>query len=194
MGQRVITATRMRDDGLIAIELDGTAWLALDPLIASRLDLTVGATPDHSAIVAAEREAARTGALRRGARMAARRSHARGELERKLARAAGDDAARAATDRLVEIGAVDDARHARDVAAHRLDAGWGPARIAHDLATAGIADALIVQTIADLGQDAIEAAARLALGSRTGAEGWKRLAARGFDEDVAELLLGADEG
>lgn len=194
MGERAITATRMRDDGALAVELDGSVWLAVDPLTASRLGLVVGAVLDAATIAETEAEAARGGALRRGARLAAQRSHARGELERKLARTAGDDAARAAADRLTEIGALDDARHARDLADHRLDAGWGPARIAHDLALAGVAEELIAQTLAAIEPRRLEAAARGALGTRTGADGWRRLAARGFDDDTAERLLGTPDG
>ena len=190
MGERVITATRLRDDQRLAVELDGEAWIALDPLDAARLGLDVGTILDDAGIADAEALAARDGALRRGARMVGRRSHARGELERKLARTSGDEAAREAADRLAAMGAVDDERHARDLAAQRLAAGWGPARIAHDLAAAGVADGVITATLAALDPADVLDAARRAAGDRAGAAGWQRLAARGFDEDVAERLLG----
>ena len=193
MTERVVTATRLRDDQRLAVELDGRAWVVLDPIVAARLDLTVGVTPSPAAIAEAEEAARRDGALQRGARLVARRSHARGELEQRLARTSGAEAARAAADRLEALGAVDDERHAAEVAAHRLRTGWGPARIAHDLAAVGVAEAVISAALADLDADAVLDGAALALGGRTGAAGGQRLAARGFDEDVAERLLGVPE-
>ena len=190
MAERVITATRLRDDQRLAVDLDGEAWIALDALEAARLGLEVGAILDAAVIAEAETSAARDGALQRGARLVGRRSHARGELERKLARTSGDDAARDAADRLAALGALDDERHARELAAQRLAAGWGPGRIAHDLEAAGVAEAVIVATLAALDADEVLAAARHAVGDRTGAAGWQRLGARGFDEETAERLLG----
>lgn len=190
MGERVITATRLRNDQRLAVDLDGEAWIVLDPLVAARLGLDEGTAPSSAAIAEAEREAARERALRQGARMVARRSHARGEVERRLERSTGADAAREAADRLAEIGAIDDERHARELAAHRLTAGWGPQRIAHDLAQAGVTDPVAAATLTELDPEAVLTAARRALGDRRGAAGWQRLAARGFDEDTAERLLG----
>ena len=190
MAERVITATRLRDDQRLAVDLDGEAWIVLDALEAARLGLAPGTSVDAAAIAEAEAAAARDGALQRGARLVGRRSHARGELERKLARTSGDDAAREATERLAALGALDDARHARELAAQRLAAGWGPARIAHDLEAAGVAEADVAATLAALDPDAVLAAAQRAVGERTGAAGWQRLAARGFDEEIAERLLG----
>jgi SOS response regulatory protein OraA/RecX len=138
----------------------------------------------------AEHEAKRERALLHGAKLVGRRSHARGELEQRLARRDGDDAARDAVDRLSELGAVDDVRHAANLIEHRLAKGWGPARIEHDLSVAGLDDTLIRTTLADVDDEQIDAAARIALGTRVDAEGWQRLAARGFDESVAERLLG----
>jgi hypothetical protein len=54
----------------------------------------------------------------------------------------------------------------------------------------GLDEALIRATLADVDDDQVDAAARIALGKRVDAEGWQRLAARGFDESVAERLLG----
>ena len=88
------------------------------------------------------------------------------------------------------MGAVDDGRHATELAEHRLAKGWGPARIEHDLDAAGIEEALIRATLASLDEQAILSAGRVAIGNRTGAEAWQRLGARGFDEAVAERLVG----
>jgi regulatory protein len=191
MPLRVVTAVAPRDGQRLAVELDGEPWIVLDAVTALRLGLDVDATVDDATQAEAARLAAEERALHRGARLVGRRSHAAGELEGKIARADGPDAARAAVERLAELGAVDDERHAILLAERRLAAGWGPLRIRHDLEAGGVADPLAEAVIAALDPDAVEAAARRALGPHTGPEGWRRLAARGFDEGTAERLLGA---
>ena len=190
MPSREITAIRTRDDLRLAIDLDGKAWIVLDALTAARLGLDEGRDVHPDVVAAAEAEATRERALLRGAKLVGRRSLARGELEQRLARREGDDAARDAVDRLSELGAVDDERHAANLVEHRLGKGWGPARIEHDLAMAGVDEELIRTTLVGLDDDQIDAAAHVALGGRNGIEGWQRLSARGFDESVAERLLG----
>ena len=190
MPARVVTAVAPRDDQRLAVELDGEPWVILDAVTALRLGLDVDMAIDAATQAEAERLAAEERALRRGARLVGRRSHATGELEGKIARADGPEAARAAVERLAELGAVDDERHAVLLAERRLAEGWGPLRIRHDLETGGVGAPLVEAAIAALDPDAVEASARRALGPRTGPEGWRRLAARGFDEDTAERLLG----
>ncbi|MGI9117436.1 MAG: RecX family transcriptional regulator [Gaiellales bacterium] len=193
MAARIITAVRSRDDQRLTVELDGKAWITLDPVTAARLGLHVDRTLAPGEVAAAEEAARSEQALLRGAALVGQRSHARGELERRLARRAGDDAAQTAVERLADLGIVDDERHASELTAHRLRAGWGPARIEHDLRAAGVAETLIRCTLDELDDDALDAAARVALGARSGAAGWQRLAARGFDEAVAERLLGTPD-
>lgn len=190
MASREITAIRTRDDLRLAIELDGKAWIVLDALTVARLGLDEGREVHPDVKAEAEAEAKRERALLRGAQLVGRRSLARGELERRLAHRDGDDAARDAVERLSELGAVDDERHAANLVEHRLAKGWGPARIEHDLMTAGVDEELIRATLAALDDEQLEAAGRIALAGRSGIEGWQRLGARGFDESVAERLLG----
>ena len=190
MAARVVTAVQPRTDLRVAIELDGNPWLVLDALVATELGIFVDATLSASTKRTAEQRAREARALDRGAAMVGRRSHARGELEQRIAKREGADAARQAADRLEAIGAIDDARHASDVATLRLTTGWGPARIAHDLEVAGVAPAEIQDCLAHLDDAAIDQAAQLAIGTRTGVEAWQRLASRGFDESVAERLVG----
>ncbi|MGI9186297.1 MAG: regulatory protein RecX [Gaiellales bacterium] len=193
MASREIAAIRTRDDLRLAIELDGKAWIVLDALTAARLGLDEGRMVHPDVAIEAEAEAKRERALLRGASLVGRRSHARGELEQRLARRDGDDAARDAVDRLTELGAVDDERHAANLIEHRLLKGWGPARIEHDLTIAGVDEGLIRTLLAALDDEQLDAAARIALGGRNGVEGWQRLAARGFDESAAERLLGVPD-
>lgn len=190
MPARVVTAVAPRADQRLAVELDGEPWVVLDAVTALRLGLDLDAAIDAATQAEAERLAAEERALRRAARLVGRRSHATGELEGKIARADGPDAARAAVERLAELGAVDDERHAAQVARQRLADGWGPLRIRHDLEAAGVEPGLIETALDGLDPAAVEAAAAIAVGPRSGAEAWRRLAARGFDEDAAERLLG----
>lgn len=190
MPARVVTAVAPRDDQRLAVELDGEPWIVLDAVTALRLGLEVDAILDPAVQAEAERLAAEERALRRGARLVGRRSHATGELEGKIARADGPEAARKAVERLAELGAVDDERHAVVLAERRLHDGWGPGKIRHDLEAAGVDAGLIDRALGRLDPVAVEAAARRAVAERTGAEAWRRLAARGFDEETAERLLG----
>ena len=189
MAARVVTAVQPRADLRVAIELDGNPWLVLDALVATELGIFLEATLTMATKRKAEQSARAARALDRAAAMVGRRSHARGELEQRIAKREGADAARSAADRLESIGALDDTRHAADVAAHRLASGWGPARIEHDLEVAGVAQAEIQACLEHLDDTAVDRAAAIAIGSRVGAEAWHRLASRGFDESVAERLV-----
>ena len=190
MSVRTITAVITDKTGTLAVELDGERWLSLDAVEALYLGLQMGAQVDTALQQRAEQVARGNRALDRGARMISRRSHARAEVEQRIAKQEGPDAARQAADRLTEIGALDDARHARDVIAHRLQTGWGPERCSHDLTIAGVADSVVRIALNEVDIDAIDRAARIALGARSGPEGWRRLSSRGFDRDVAERVLG----
>jgi len=132
--------------------------------------------------------------LSRAGVLLSRRSYGPAELEARLARGAGTDAAAAAVSRLVEHGLVDDRVHAEALAVTRLGQGWGPARIRHDLDRAGVAAAIVREVLDGLSPEALDGAARRAVDGRTGASALSRLGQRGFDEDVAERLgLAADE-
>ncbi len=191
MATGVITAVAATTHDRVAVELDGRRWVTLDALRADALGVSVGVILDAAARAAIEEAAREERALARAAGMVARRSHARGELEARVARRDGAEAARAAAERLAALGVLDDARHAADVADHRLAQGWGPLRIAHDLETAGVAADLLRDTVDGLDPEAVDEAARRAIGSRTGVEAWRRLAARGFDEETAERIAGS---
>ncbi|MSO47010.1 MAG: hypothetical protein EXQ67_02845 [Thermoleophilia bacterium] len=190
MAARVVTAIHPKADLRVAIELDGNPWLVLDALAATEMEIFVGATLSAGRKRKAEQQARNDQALERAAAMIGRRSHARVELEQRIAKRDGVDAARQAVDRLESIGALDDTRHAADVATRRLATGWGPARIAYDLEVAGVTASEIENCLTRLDDESIDQAARRAIGSRTGGDAWQRLAARGFDEAIAERLAG----
>ncbi len=188
MPDGLVTALTADGRGGIAIEVDGEPWLVLPAGALLAEGVAVGDRLDARSRRALEQRGRDARALDRAAAMVARRSHGRVELERKLARRDGAHAAARAAERLAELGVVDDARHAGDLAARRLGDGWGPERIRHDLETAGVPTEVIEQAIAALDDASIDLAARRALGTRTGVEAWRRLASRGFDAEVAERL------
>src|SRR4051794_18763057 len=128
--------------------------------------------------------------MRRAGQLLARRAHGRAELERKLARGADAELAAEVTDDLAAMGYLDDERYATALAELRLAQAWGPLRIAHDLAAAGVSEALANAALAALDRDAVADAARRAIGDRTGAAAYRRLGARGFDDEVAEQVAG----
>ncbi len=173
----------------VVVELDGRRTLVLDATDAARLGLVEGATVDADLLAQAESAARRTTGLDAAARLLARRSSSRAEISRSVARHADAATAEEVASTLVAHGLIDDAAHARAVVERRLAAGWGPERIEHDLAAAGIERATADAALAAIDRAALLAAARVALGGREGAAGWRRLAARGFDEDVAEDVL-----
>jgi SOS response regulatory protein OraA/RecX len=87
------------------------------------------------------------------------------------------------------MGYIDDAQFAAGLADQRLGQGWGPLRIAHDLEVAGVPGDIAAAALTAIGRDEVDAAARRAIGHRTGVAALRRLGARGFDDDVAERLV-----
>ncbi len=120
-------------------------------------------------------------ALEAAARLLARREYGRAELAARLGRGVDDEAAVArAVDRLAAAGMVDDDRFAVTMAEHRLERGWGPARIEHDLRVAGVPAEVVRGTIAGLDPARVTGAARRAVEGRDGPAALRRLIARGF--------------
>jgi regulatory protein len=95
-----------------------------------------------------------TEARKKAMDLLARREHARGELERKLA-AAGFDADIAADvlQRLAEEGLQSDRRFVEAFVQSRINQGKGPIRIHADLGQRGIAAGLVDEVLAEAGED-----------------------------------------
>lgn len=89
-------------------------------------------------------------ALARGAKLAARREHTAADLARKL-RQKGHDGGevREALETLREKGYVDDERAAAAYIGERQRKGYGPRRVAADLARHGIASGTARQAVAE---------------------------------------------
>jgi regulatory protein len=138
--------------------------------------------------------AARTRALR----LLGRREHGAKELQYKLAQR-GIDEQRAAevVGELARSGWQSDARYVTSLVRARVAQGFGPLRIEAELEAAGVADALIRETLAAAGIDwkalAVEVHARkFGQIPKNGAEWQKQyrhLAGRGFDSEQIYAAL-----
>jgi regulatory protein len=141
-------------------------------------------------------DARQAAVARRAGRLLGRRAHSTAELRRKLAGPDGGDEDAAVADVIVRLGqhgVLDDAAFAAELAAARLARGHGPLRVAADLTAAGVDESIARTVIDGLDPADVRGAAVAALGGRTGAAAWRRLAARGFEmEMVVALLEGAE--
>ena len=136
--------------------------------------------PSEEAVSAEERE--RQKALDRAVRALARRDHSAAELRAKLDRAGiSEDAQTDAVGTLERVGYVDDARYARDRAAHLAGRGYGDEWIRADLETAEPALTALEPEVERAGREATKAGG--------GTRAVRTLARRGFSEDTLESLL-----
>lgn len=87
-------------------------------------------------------------------RVLSRREHSAAELTLKLARRGHDAAVTAeVVDRLKADGWQSDARYAEVLVRSRIGQGYGPLRIEHELAQAGVTDAIARQALAAAAPD-----------------------------------------
>lgn len=150
----------------------------------------------------ADRERPRRSALDFALARLGRRSHSRGELEDKLARAGYDEGEIGkALAYLEERRYLDDAAFARDFARARSERKfWGPARIERRLRELKLAEAEIEAALADVFPDGEEGPVRAALarlfrlkgeggGQKGRARAYRHLLARGFSPEVIHRLV-----
>jgi regulatory protein len=131
-------------------------------------------------------------ALDRATRALACRDHSAASLRAKLERTgvseqAQDEALRT----LTRAGYVDDARFARDRAAHLAARGYGDEWIRADLETQGVCAAEAEPALAQLDPEP-ERAAREAVRLGGGLRAARALARRGFSEETLEPLVARD--
>jgi regulatory protein len=148
--------------------------------------------------------ASRSDALESTFRFLARRDHACGELVLKLRRKGfSRSAIDAAVERCRELGYLDDAKTARDMAHRLAEKGYGPLRIRQALMQKGLEEGFVEQALAGCGDENSQvASARKVLQKkearlRRESDPWKRrqiayryLAGRGFVPAVINQALG----
>ena len=133
-------------------------------------------------------------ALDRSVRVLAHRDHSAASLRAKLARAGvSDDAQAEALDTLTRAGYLDDARFARDRAAHLAERGYGDEWIRADLEAQGVA-ADVADPALDILEAEAERAERAAPRLGGGLRAARALARRGFSEESLERLVAQEPG
>lgn len=140
-------------------------------------------------------------ARERALRLLSRREHSARELRHKLSqRGIADEAAAQAVEALAAAGWQSDARYVESMIRQRIGQGYGPLRIESELQQAGVARALIRESLAAAEADwsvlAQETWARRYRAAPTDAAEWQRqyrfLAGRGFDAAHIRGVLKAD--
>ncbi len=133
-------------------------------------------------------------ALEKSVRALARRDHSAASLRAKLDRAGiSDDAQADALETLARAGYVDDARFARDRAAHLAERGYGDEWIRMDLEAQGVAAEAAEPALAEVDPEA-ERAQREWVRLGGGLRAARTLARRGFSEETVETLVAKDPG
>jgi len=138
-----------RRPGTLRVEVDGVRFGAVPQELAQAAGLAVGRPVDaevHERLTAA---ADAEGAFRTLLRALERRSFARADLGRRLARKGHPaPAVAAALERAAGLGLLDDAGFARNYTQTRAARGRGPARITRDLLAMGVERSYIDRALA----------------------------------------------
>jgi SOS response regulatory protein OraA/RecX len=170
------------------VELDGEPWRTLPAEVLLAAGLDVGVELDRARVRRLRSELRRHEALARASRSIARRDLSQQELAERLARADITPVAREeAVGRLVEAGAVDDERLARNRAGLLAERGGGDALIRHDLLGRGIAAELVESAVAGLDPESLRAARIV---ERRGAtpKTARYLGRKGFSDEAVESV------
>jgi len=157
-----------RRPGTLRVEVDGVRFGAVPQELARAAGLAVGRPVDaevHERLTAA---ADAEGAFRTLLRALERRSFARADLGRRLARKGHPaPAVGAALERATALGLLDDAAFARNYAQTRAARGRGPSRITRELLAMGVERSYIDRALAaEWPEGSDRAAVPLALASK----------------------------
>jgi regulatory protein len=144
-----------RGSGSVRIELEGERFATVSPTVVREFSLQVGAELDEALRGRLQAAAEEEGAYRTALRAIERRSFARADLARRLARKGhAPDMIAAALDRLAEQGLLDDAKFAANYAETRAARGRGPRRLVRDLLAMGVERSIIDRAVATVEQAA----------------------------------------
>jgi regulatory protein len=128
-----------RRPGTLRVEVDGARFGAVPLELAREAGLAVGRPVDTALHERLTEAADAEGAFRTLLRALERRSFARADLGRRLARKGHPvHAVNVALERATALGLLDDAAFARNYAQTRASRGRGPSRIARDLLAMGV--------------------------------------------------------
>lgn len=157
-----VTAVRERR-GRARIHIDGEPFAELDASIAAQHGLRVGAVVEDEELREARLSGERPLAMDRALNLLSYRARSAGELRARLSRAGYAPATVSVVlDRLGELGYLDDAAFARNLAAGRARKGYGPRKAHDDLRRAGVRE--------DIARAAVDEAFTAAAGDDAGEE------------------------
>lgn len=152
-----LTAIEPRRHRLVQLFLDGEPAVKLDAETAARAGLRAGMELSDEELHALLIESDRARAKEKALWLLESRPHAKRELERKLSRTVGEDAAREAADKMEDLGLVDDEDFARRLAADLFRKGWAERRVAQELTLRGVDRELAREAAAEAAPDPQEA-------------------------------------
>ncbi len=185
----VVTALGKAGRGRISVELDGRPWrvLPIEPVLAAGLSTGVPLDRERARRLRAELRRVEARSLALSA--LTRTDHTTATLRDRLAAGgvAPNDRERA-LETVRRAGLIDDARFAHGRASMLAVRGAGNALIRDDLERRGVADELVAAAIAAL-EPELERARRVVVAHGSVPRTLRRLAAKGFGEDVLDSLV-----
>ena len=189
-----VTALHGRDNGRVAVELDGRPWRVLSVEAAARCELGVGSELDRPRLRALARALRRERALAAATRALRHRDVTAAGLSARLERVGVAPAdRRAALAVLSGAGFVDDERFAAARAQALVRRGQGDEAIRWDLVRQGVDAELAERVVRELEPES-RRASRLAAERGPGAATARLLARRGFGAEAIESALAALPG
>lgn len=156
-----LTAIEPRRHRLVQLYLDGEAAVKLDAATAQEARLRVGMEVDDEELHELLQKSDAARAKEKALYLLEHRPHAKRELERKLSRTVGEEAAQAAADRMEELGLVDDADYAARLAQELARKGYAFSRTVQELVRRGVDRELAQEAAREASPDPEEAIRRL---------------------------------
>jgi SOS response regulatory protein OraA/RecX len=189
-----VTALRERQNGRVAVEVDGSPWRELPVDVVVRAGLISGTELDRGALRLLGRELRRSRALGVATRALSRRDLPAQAVETRLQRAGVPEAGRREVVQTLErAGLVDDERFAGSRARALTERGYGDEAIRWRLERDGISSAVAERALAELDPESDRAATLVERrGARRVTALW--LARRGFGAEAIESALGPAAG
>jgi len=183
--------TRLADGGRgrIVVELDQAEWRTLPGEAVARAGLAVGMPLDRIAARHLNRELRRSRAMAVALGALRHRDHSRLSLTTRLEqRGVHPMESRETLETLERAGLIDDVRTARSRAAALADRSAGDLLIRDDLERRGYAPEAIDAALSEL-EPEVERLRRIVMRDGGGPRTLRRLAARGFADDVLEGVI-----
>jgi regulatory protein len=156
-----ITDIAPRRHRLSQLYIDGEAAVKVDTETLLRRGIAIGDELDDEELHELLQKSDTARAKEKALYLLEHRPHAKRELERKLSRTVGEEAAQAAADRMEELGLVDDADYAARLAQELARKGYAFSRTVQELVRRGVDRELAQEAAREASPDPEEAIRRL---------------------------------